>query len=98
MKAWQSKLSETDYERLEALMDLRYQSGEVKTFIQDGITALGYSIISLNGGDLMPTLEEIRQNILPFVDEYGIKRVGVFGSLARGEATESSDIDLYMSQ
>ena len=42
----------------------------------------------------MPTLEEIRQNILPFIDEYGIKRVGVFGSLARGEATESSDIDL----
>lgn len=53
-----------------------------------------YSIISLNGGDIMPILEEIRQNILPFVDEYGIKRVGVFGSLARGEATESSDIDL----
>lgn len=42
----------------------------------------------------MPTLDEIRQNILPFIDEYGIKRVGVFGSLARGEATESSDIDL----
>jgi predicted nucleotidyltransferase len=48
----------------------------------------------LNGGDEMPTLDEIRQNILPFIDEYGIKRVGVFGSLARGEATESSDIDL----
>ncbi len=46
----------------------------------------------------MTTLEEIRQNILPFVDEYGIKRVGVFGSLARGEASDSSDIDLYMSQ
>ena len=42
----------------------------------------------------MPTFEEIYQNILPFVDEYGIKRVGVFGSFARGEATESSDIDL----
>jgi uncharacterized protein len=48
----------------------------------------------LNGGGLMPTMEEIYQNILPFVDEYGIKRVGVFGSFARGEATESSDIDL----
>lgn len=42
----------------------------------------------------MPTFEEIRQNILPFVDEYGIKRVGVFGSFARGETTKSSDIDL----
>ncbi len=42
----------------------------------------------------MPIFEEIYQNILPFVDEYGIKRVGVFGSFARGEATEFSDIDL----
>jgi hypothetical protein len=30
MKAWQSKLSETDYERLEALMDLRCQSGAME--------------------------------------------------------------------
>ncbi len=30
MKAWQSKLSEADYERLEALMDLRCQSGAME--------------------------------------------------------------------
>ena len=42
----------------------------------------------------MPTIDDIRNNIRPFIDEYGIKKVGVFGSYARGQAEESSDIDL----
>lgn len=42
----------------------------------------------------MPTFEEIKNKILPFVNEYGIRRVGIFGSFARGDAKESSDIDL----
>ena len=42
----------------------------------------------------MPTIDELKKNIIPFINDYGIKRVGVFGSLARGEAKESSDIDL----
>lgn len=42
----------------------------------------------------MVTFEDIKNNIMPFVNKYGIKRVGVFGSLVRGEAKESSDIDL----
>ena len=46
------------------------------------------------GGICTPTFEEIRNSIKPFIDEYGIKRVGVFGSYARGQAKESSDIDL----
>jgi len=27
-------------------------------------------------------------------DKYGIENIGIFGSLARGEATESSDVDI----
>jgi len=27
--------------------------------------------------------------------EYGIERIGIFGSVARGEQTENSDIDIY---
>lgn len=26
---------------------------------------------------------------------YGIKRIGIFGSVARGEQTEKSDVDIY---
>lgn len=42
----------------------------------------------------MLTYEEIKNNITPYIDEFGIKRAGVFGSVARGNATEKSDVDL----
>jgi predicted nucleotidyltransferase len=29
-------------------------------------------------------------------DKYGIARMGIFGSVARGEQTESSDVDVYL--
>jgi len=29
-------------------------------------------------------------------DEYGIVRIGVFGSVARGESTETSDVDVVV--
>jgi predicted nucleotidyltransferase len=28
--------------------------------------------------------------------EYGIERMGIFGSVARGEQTENSDVDIYL--
>jgi len=30
-----------------------------------------------------------------YSSEYGIERIGIFGSVARGEQTENSDIDIY---
>ncbi|MCL2597664.1 MAG: nucleotidyltransferase family protein [Paludibacter sp.] len=30
-----------------------------------------------------------------YSSEYGIVRIGIFGSVARGEQTENSDIDIY---
>jgi len=30
-----------------------------------------------------------------YSSEYGIMRIGIFGSVARGEQTENSDIDIY---
>lgn len=47
------------------------------------------------------TLEELREkhrdDILRITGEYGITNVRVFGSVARGEADESSDIDLLVT-
>lgn len=40
---------------------------------------------------------EISEIIKPIADEYGVKQVYLFGSYARGEATEESDVDLYIS-
>ena len=40
------------------------------------------------------TLEEIAAIIAPIAARYGVDRIYIFGSYARGEADESSDIDL----
>ena len=40
--------------------------------------------------------EEIRKIIEPIAREYGIKRLALFGSYARGEATQKSDIDFHL--
>ena len=47
-----------------------------------------------------PTLETLRakrQAILSLASKYGAYNVRVFGSIARGEATHDSDIDLLVS-
>ncbi|MCM8750195.1 nucleotidyltransferase family protein [Thermomicrobiaceae bacterium CFH 74404] len=42
------------------------------------------------------TLKEKREEILRIAARYGARNVRVFGSLARGEADEQSDIDLLV--
>ena len=42
------------------------------------------------------SLDEIRCRIIPVAKAYGICRVYLFGSYARNEATEQSDIDLLI--
>ncbi len=48
----------------------------------------------------MKTLEEIRKliknNKTQIEKEHGVKIIGIFGSYARGEATENSDLDLLV--
>ena len=47
---------------------------------------------------VMKTLNEIISILKEYKktmsSQYGIKRLGVFGSVARGEQTESSDLDI----
>ncbi len=40
------------------------------------------------------TIEEISAGVAPIAKAYGVKRIALFGSYARGEATIKSDIDL----
>ena len=42
------------------------------------------------------TQEEIRQAIFPVAEKYRLRAVYLFGSYARGTATEQSDIDLLI--
>jgi predicted nucleotidyltransferase len=43
----------------------------------------------------MIDLEHIKQRIRPILDKYGIRRAGIFGSIARGESV-ANDIDLLV--
>jgi uncharacterized protein len=46
--------------------------------------------------DIRMTLEEIKQVAVPACKEFKVKRLDLFGSLARGEGTTPSDVDLLM--
>lgn len=48
--------------------------------------------------DKIYTIDEIRNNVSPIARRYGVERVYLFGSYARGEATKNSDIDLRVDK
>ena len=50
--------------------------------------------------DLLNTTNTItvKDKILPIVQKYGIKRIILFGSMARGDADEHSDYDFLISK
>lgn len=43
------------------------------------------------------TIDEIAAAVKPIAEKYGVEKVWLFGSYARGEATEKSDVDLLIS-
>jgi len=45
---------------------------------------------------MRPTVDGIRRTVAPPTARRGVVRAGVFGSFARGDATESSDIDFLV--
>ena len=44
----------------------------------------------------MPTVKEIQQRLSPVFEAYGVKSAVLFGSVAKGTATEKSDVDLLV--
>lgn len=44
----------------------------------------------------MYTIQELSSIITPIARKHGVRRVSVFGSVARGEAVSSSDVDLLI--
>ena len=41
-------------------------------------------------------IERLRERYPYLTNEYGVKRIGLFGSFARGTATETSDVDIVV--
>jgi hypothetical protein len=44
------------------------------------------------------TLNEIKEKTVPIAKAYGIQSLGVFGSYARNEATDDSDVDICVEK
>ena len=44
------------------------------------------------------TIDEIREKSIPIAQQYGIQKLGLFGSYARGEEKEDSDLDFLISK
>ena len=44
----------------------------------------------------METIEEIAEKVVPILLPYGVKRIAIFGSFARNEASQESDVDILV--
>ena len=44
----------------------------------------------------MYSIDEIRKKAIPIAKKYGVQRMGLFGSYARGEQNEQSDLDFLI--
>ena len=44
----------------------------------------------------MLTIAQIKKAVTPICERYGVKKMWLFGSYARGEADEKSDVDLIV--
>lgn len=44
------------------------------------------------------SLNEIKKKTIPIAEAYGIQSLGIFGSYARNEATDESDIDICVEK
>ena len=49
------------------------------------------------GTEMHPLIESNRSEILTLAGRHGIRDVRVFGSMARGDADDASDVDLLVS-
>lgn len=54
--------------------------------------------MDVEGGVDMPEINTIRDIVTPIAKEYGLKRIYLFGSYAKGTANEDSDIDLLIEK
>jgi len=47
---------------------------------------------------MLYSIDEIRKRVTPVARKYNLPRVYLFGSYARGEATEGSDVDILIDR
>lgn len=48
------------------------------------------------GAEMLQTITEVQSVLTPIFDRYGISRAVLFGSVAKGTATQKSDLDILV--
>ena len=64
----------------------------------ESVSSVNKYILSLIDNDIKPnvlTIKQIKERILPILAKHNIHEVYLFGSYARGEANNKSDVDIY---
>ena len=82
-KMYQFRVRKTDSNIIEHLDNLENRNNYLVSLINNDINSNVY------------TIKQIKTIIKPILHKYGIKNINIFGSYARGEANENSDIDIY---
>lgn len=44
----------------------------------------------------VPTIKDIQEKVTPILIEFGVRKAILFGSIAKGTATEDSDVDILV--
>lgn len=52
--------------------------------------------IGVEEGEFVYTIQEIKERVAPVARAYHLRRVYLFGSFARGDADDASDVDLLV--
>ena len=82
-KMYQFRVKKSDIDVLNHLNQIKNKNEYILSLINKDIKSNIY------------TIKEIKTIIKPILNKYGIFEIYLFGSYARGEAKENSDIDIY---
>lgn len=85
-KMYQFRVKKSDIDIISHLDNVANRNGYIVNLINKDINHSVY------------TIKEIKNIIKPILNKYGITDIYLFGSYARGEAKDSSDIDIYCNQ
>lgn len=76
----------TDADVLMRLDEVGNRQGYIKDLIRNDVRGQGKVL----------SIDSIRTLFMPIIKKYNIKRMYIFGSYARGEATDDSDVDILI--
>ena len=85
-KMYQFRVKKSDIDIIYHLDNVANRNGYIVNLINKEINHSVY------------TIKEIKNIIKPILNKYGITDIYLFGSYARGEAKNNSDIDIYCNQ